>query len=522
MSLQLQNSQLPIYRLPPELLTSIFLYARDLAGYRKRSRSALILSGVSSHWREVALSNPAIWTFLDIAGEDVVDALLTRSRGAKLTIDLWGDSPDDFIPILKELYRLESLTMFCPEIDIDEGDVMPDDTLLRPHWSQPAPYLRKLSINNFPIPPNPFNNASPALRKVELVWCAFDWDAFPFSNLTTLHIVCPDDLISPAHFLQKLQQMPLLEQLELEGVLLGTDGPGTGRLKLPHLSRMDIPLVDAGTLLDFLQRICIPATAHICVRPDDCGDMAPEIITELRACLDGESKKLRKFRLDAYTNALTVDAIPILPTPKDRNGHTPLLHGSFVDWQLDRSVADELFQYYDFSGLTELTLHSDEQELSHDVWTTTFTPLLQLAVLDLEGVFAISFINHFSRSARLISDLLPTDTTIEDAARGELRDKMIFPSLKKLLLNRKSPFGGGAEIDIDRKWPGEFGMFRFVLGMRWLIGCGIQELKVMRFWLSTQEIADLERTVDKLTYEKTWGLDTPVGNSEADSDSDDG
>ncbi|TFK69593.1 hypothetical protein BDN72DRAFT_840188 [Pluteus cervinus] len=504
--LRLQNTQIPIRRLPPELLTSIFLYARYNASDGKRSHLALILSWVSSYWRDVVLSDPAIWTLLDVESEDIVNSFLTRSRDSKLLVDLYRPSPNDFVPIIKELHRLESLVLYCPEVDIDVGQGMHDDSTLRPYWSNPAPYLRKLSLHYFPIPPNPFENLSPALRDVELTWCAFDWSTFPFSNLTSLKIVCPEDQISPFHLLQKIQQMPFLENLELEGALLGIDGPGPARHRLLHLKSLEIRGALPDTLVDFLQRVSVPATAQLSVEPDNSGGLVPEMMAQLRACLDRESRKLCKFRLGAHVTVLSFEVHQVLSTSNEQGALQPLLHGSFGEWEFDDSIAYELFHHYDFSELTELTLHSDHQEINTNIWTTIFTPLLHLTVLDLEGTFAASFIGHFSTSVRLIGDLLPPDMEIEDVARGQLRERMMLPSLERLALRRSGGFV--EEFREERtKWPGEFAMFRFALLVRQLVGCNLRELEVVRYSLTTQQVADLKRAVDNLVFEDelSWG-----------------
>ncbi|TFK69604.1 hypothetical protein BDN72DRAFT_840198 [Pluteus cervinus] len=500
-----QNYKLPISRLPPELLSSIFLYARDGADDRKQSHAVLVVSWVSLHWREVVLSNPFLWNILDVRGEDLVNIFLTRSRQVKLSVSMWAESPNDLVAIVKELGRLQSLRLMCPEIDEDDDDlIMHDDTLLQPHWSQSAPYLRELSLENFPIPPNPFNNTTPALRHVHLIWCNFDWDSFPFPNLTELQIICPGDIINPAQFVQKLQQMPALERLLLDGVLVGTDGPASVRLNLPHLKYISVGTVDPTTLVDLLQRISLPSTAEIVVQPDNCGDLVNQIITELRACQDGARKQLARFNLQAQDTHFSIETTSV-PTPPNEFGTS--IQGSFGQWTFDDSVTDGLLHHYDFSALTSLTLHSDDQPISADIWTTVLSPLPQVEVVDLCGAFATTFINHLVKSAGGVSELFASDsdTKIEDVVSGKLREKMIFPSLKSLGLHRKGFFSpGGLDGPEDTKWPGDFAIFRFVLGMRWLMGCGIRHLTITRFSLTLARIQDLRRTVDQFSYERDW------------------
>ncbi|KDQ51403.1 hypothetical protein JAAARDRAFT_140488, partial [Jaapia argillacea MUCL 33604] len=86
-----RNSLVPISRLPPEVLASIFVQhvaQNDL-------RSPLLSSGCSAdwwiavthvckHWREVALATPMLWCSLPFQRSDLVPEMIVRSRMAPL------------------------------------------------------------------------------------------------------------------------------------------------------------------------------------------------------------------------------------------------------------------------------------------------------------------------------------------------------------------------------------------------------------------------------------------------------
>ncbi|KAG8909293.1 hypothetical protein FRC01_007024 [Tulasnella sp. 417] len=78
------NDSLPVHRLPPELLSHIFLLAitpRDL----ERDPSGHALARVCSFWRAVILDTPAFWTTLsNISSPDAVRLKIRRSRSSRL------------------------------------------------------------------------------------------------------------------------------------------------------------------------------------------------------------------------------------------------------------------------------------------------------------------------------------------------------------------------------------------------------------------------------------------------------
>ncbi|KAL0576537.1 hypothetical protein V5O48_005429 [Marasmius crinis-equi] len=97
----------PFFRLPPEILTEIFIFAvdRNKFGRGKDSLSeAVHLASVCRLWREVALATPVIWAILSVEVElpfslERLELHLRRSRGVLLTVEM------DFTTPQKDLYH---------------------------------------------------------------------------------------------------------------------------------------------------------------------------------------------------------------------------------------------------------------------------------------------------------------------------------------------------------------------------------------------------------------------------------
>ncbi|KAJ7602924.1 hypothetical protein B0H17DRAFT_901230, partial [Mycena rosella] len=59
---------IPVERPPNELLALIFKVAADLPLRRHELPVPLVVAGVSTRWRAVALSSPEVWTTIRVSG----------------------------------------------------------------------------------------------------------------------------------------------------------------------------------------------------------------------------------------------------------------------------------------------------------------------------------------------------------------------------------------------------------------------------------------------------------------------
>ncbi|TFK69592.1 hypothetical protein BDN72DRAFT_608394 [Pluteus cervinus] len=83
-----RNALMPVARLPPELMSIIFLYARDSRAPNSRSKMVLIISWICRTWRRNSLNFSQLWSEIDFHHHMGIKKFLTRSRQSPLSIKL--------------------------------------------------------------------------------------------------------------------------------------------------------------------------------------------------------------------------------------------------------------------------------------------------------------------------------------------------------------------------------------------------------------------------------------------------
>ncbi|ESK86382.1 hypothetical protein Moror_4975 [Moniliophthora roreri MCA 2997] len=111
----------PIHKMPPEILSTIFMFCcneNELAPQSRRPPAAIVLSTVCGRWREIALSIPALWSSVSIRNNgtdpwssstallaEITQVFMQRSKNAPLVVVLaWR--PDNFDALLPALLYL--------------------------------------------------------------------------------------------------------------------------------------------------------------------------------------------------------------------------------------------------------------------------------------------------------------------------------------------------------------------------------------------------------------------------------
>ncbi|TFK75113.1 hypothetical protein BDN72DRAFT_832423 [Pluteus cervinus] len=180
----LHNRQLPISKLPLELLASIFLLIQESSRIPGGTIVAfeVVASHVCRHWRAISLGTPLLWSKIDISIITQRDVELKNLEGfkTKLSIYLTRSSTcpvviflklpcsvllDDYLPILlphaNRWYRLS--------IDLWAGDLQEDEVLIH-LGSAYTPLLQHLSItcnrwqrNRGEPPPVKFSTVTPTI-----------------------------------------------------------------------------------------------------------------------------------------------------------------------------------------------------------------------------------------------------------------------------------------------------------------------------------------------------------------------
>jgi hypothetical protein len=97
MKRSLNERTTPIYRIPTEILSEIFLHClvEDSDGF-DAEEAPLLLNFVCSKWRTVAISTPQLWSSISLdlppcGGIEMLETWLSRSSASPLKI-IWTDS----------------------------------------------------------------------------------------------------------------------------------------------------------------------------------------------------------------------------------------------------------------------------------------------------------------------------------------------------------------------------------------------------------------------------------------------
>lgn len=251
------NQLVAIARLPPELLSEVFLHCIDPKS-GARPYSWIPLSHVCHHWREVAVLSPRIWSKIYVTRLDCVKEMLERSK--KVPIDVyagtgiwhWQNSDDALRLVLKQFARMRTLELRYTS-RLQEKDV-----------PSSAPLLKTLMLDGVDIEMTIedvltsngglFEKCDmPSLERLEINNYYQRW-ASPIFRPTLTRLVLATTVVSLqpsplSEVLDALEAMPLLEYVELKNELpsiasAGELGGATRVIDLPNLAELRV--TDAG------------------------------------------------------------------------------------------------------------------------------------------------------------------------------------------------------------------------------------------------------------------------------------
>ncbi|KAF6761916.1 hypothetical protein DFP72DRAFT_591465 [Ephemerocybe angulata] len=285
-------------RLPPEILSRIFI---DLASMgisawyavgankkpRKVSVSWLRVTFVCRHWRSVALQCPSLWSNLVFSNANLAEAMLTRSKGAPLTIWYNGmnDKPSSVLTTaLSSVDRLRSIKF----------------TLNKDSYIQPAPLAwvqkRGPTLTSFEMSYDIRNSCSlPEEFLRTMIRCGCTWGDLPIGP-SIIHLsldtgkVFNGDTHRPtlSMFVYSLQQMPHLQCLNLVGFLPSeVDTQYPEPIYIPSLRSLS--LGDHARIIEvYLRMLRVPRGARVDLTPwyfqvnNDTNNIAGKVVQTLR------------------------------------------------------------------------------------------------------------------------------------------------------------------------------------------------------------------------------------------------
>ncbi|KDQ09954.1 hypothetical protein BOTBODRAFT_58331 [Botryobasidium botryosum FD-172 SS1] len=291
-----RNRHCPIYRLPNELTSAIFVLANDNRAKSLQMRIPFVVSQVSKAWREIALNTPTLWTIMDVLTRPIAQTFLTRSKSALLEIDLLP-GPDcchlENPPSSDHRNFISAYESYVPDLTNFFSPVIPHTNrwrslrvegvapgVLEPLLCAPAPQLEVFHIGvrgsgpvlpSLPLQAELFANHTPCIRHLHLSGFYQPLTSSIYTGLTSLRlnlIVFPSDSVH--QLLGNLAQCPLLKQLLLGDISLLPAGasatpsrPPINNFALPHLRLACFVNLDAAILHPIFSFIQFPPSLFL-------------------------------------------------------------------------------------------------------------------------------------------------------------------------------------------------------------------------------------------------------------------
>ncbi|KAG5637496.1 hypothetical protein H0H81_004369 [Sphagnurus paluster] len=282
------NSLIIAVRLPPEVLTNIFLQISAMLCDDPKKRW-IYVSHVCSRWRQIALESSKLWCRIASNRPEWISMLLSRSGTKPLDIrmDLM-DAHEYAIPedrTVKPVKRAEAQcfhllaphTKRLQNLSINEEDSWYFVHQVRDFLEKPAPLLARVAIcknkryydddsDNFPINLDLFAGCAPRLRTLEARGTTLPLQSPVLVNLTTLAL---RDLHSQTRphldtLVNALASMPRLQTLMLKNpykpTLLQDETLSSQPISdVPDLQRLKLE-TDIISCVAFLRHITYPTT----------------------------------------------------------------------------------------------------------------------------------------------------------------------------------------------------------------------------------------------------------------------
>ncbi|KII85871.1 hypothetical protein PLICRDRAFT_44292 [Plicaturopsis crispa FD-325 SS-3] len=360
-----RNALAPIHKLPPEILSEIFVYAQ---------RYWDELTGVCSHWRCISLQCSSLWNQLFDpyhSCREWTEIVLKRSRNTPidLTLKKWREPTASTDLALRQAPRARRISISGDRTFIADAT----NTM-----SCPAPLLEVLRINRRPenehdpplLLPHSFCHGSPRLQSLELIRCSLCWDR-PFSDhLTYFSITRPSSRDAPprltiSQLLRILGEAPALESLMLVDAL--REGPvdvvpANLRVSLPRLH--DLRHEDDISTSIFLRHLVFPSSATFCVDWNvDSVDSNAAVSAALGAFQETRVRSANQIVVRGSASSLTIayEALNLFPFEFVPGTFLKLSLRFRSEWEY-ASLLSVLIGRFEFADLFKLSLSGGDVE----------------------------------------------------------------------------------------------------------------------------------------------------------------
>lgn len=291
-----------IFRLPPELLSKIFIYhalanpvkPQDrLYGARTPGPGWTHVTSVCKHWRDVALNCPQMWSEIDFNLPGLARIMVDRSKQIPVAVTiphrLSATSEPYASQILSQPHRLRSLTT-------SEDESKPSRIQ---EMTSPAPVLRNLNMTilgqcGVSLPDNFLGGVTPELRDVSLTGWKLPWTSPLLTGLTTL-VLSPgmgikgiQPPLNPVDFVGAFERMPHLRSLVIHIELPFIDDTTSRIARLPQLAEFSF-IGACKDCIGALKRLALPTSAVLnmtCTSSySDSATLMPELASALVSSL---------------------------------------------------------------------------------------------------------------------------------------------------------------------------------------------------------------------------------------------
>ncbi|OSC99641.1 hypothetical protein PYCCODRAFT_1479775 [Trametes coccinea BRFM310] len=398
----------PIDRLPPELLVYIFQWVQWLCGWSANetyrgdcARSWIALTWVCRQWRNIALSSPILWSYIDCRelplDLECVTAFIERASGALLDVasDAGGDLESLLQVVLAPGNNLRSLALRVSSDGTSEKQL----TSLLALLPDTMPTLRKLKLETFNEwlsdawhDYKPDRTQFPALLDISFYSFHFPWDSLIYESLRILDLSSIRYPPSAARFLQILEACPQLESLTYDqymsdrGLFTSMDA-SEQVVTLPRLRQLKF----ANTLhavAYVYDRLCVPSSCSIITR-FIVSDGALSSTGPIHAMLPRQ-RVFRNILSDVTSLRLTVDdQIVYLGFETQDGASFTDITGMIDDPQLDIPTLNSLLNLFAKAPLTTFRFYdpSNLHRVSAAMWITLFNRFPQLQHVDVGHTF---------------------------------------------------------------------------------------------------------------------------------------
>ncbi|KAJ8514193.1 hypothetical protein ONZ45_g8243 [Pleurotus djamor] len=254
-----RNTYARVSQLPAEIISEIFIMAKWSSislrtTYKVMGGSGIEFSGeknwlnvagVCTHWRQLTLQCPRLWSVIDLTSADRALGMLKRSKSVPLEIFCPNVPDTDEVAqlVMSNIHRIRTF-----DIGADDDEQL--FKFLQLNKGASAPMLHTLTLRSpmYSLPGDILERDMPALQELNLIHGTLTSPLPPFPHLKKLHIRPSElDELSVGVLLQTLQNTPNLEELRARH-LISHDHSMDQMLSLVHLPRLTCLDISALTI----------------------------------------------------------------------------------------------------------------------------------------------------------------------------------------------------------------------------------------------------------------------------------